>query len=53
VNTQASKRLFASMPWAWDLMLRMGIYPGTPKPTFVPGLEVAGSSRARVSRLAW
>ena len=25
-----------------DLMQRMGIYPGTPKPPFVPGLEVAG-----------
>ena len=25
-----------------DLMQRMGIYPDTPKPPFVPGLEVAG-----------
>jgi NADPH:quinone reductase-like Zn-dependent oxidoreductase len=25
-----------------DLMQRMGIYPGTPKPPFIPGLEVAG-----------
>ena len=25
-----------------DLMQRMGIYPGTPKPPFVPGFEVAG-----------
>jgi synaptic vesicle membrane protein VAT-1 len=25
-----------------DLLQRMGIYPGTPKPPFVPGLEVAG-----------
>src|SRR5580698_483338 len=25
-----------------DLMQRMGIYPGVPKPPFVPGLEVAG-----------
>src|SRR6202047_1664424 len=25
-----------------DLMQRMGIYPGTPKPPFVPGLEIAG-----------
>jgi NADPH:quinone reductase-like Zn-dependent oxidoreductase len=25
-----------------DLMQRMGLYPGTPKPPFVPGLEVAG-----------
>jgi len=25
-----------------DLMQRMGVYPGTPKPPFVPGLEVAG-----------
>jgi len=25
-----------------DLMQRMGIYPGTPKPPFVPGLELAG-----------
>ncbi len=26
-----------------DLLQRMGIYPGTPKPPFVPGLEVAGT----------
>src|SRR6202046_3394895 len=25
-----------------DLMQRMGIYPGVPKPPFVPGFEVAG-----------
>lgn len=25
-----------------DLLQRMGIYPGTPKPPFVPGIEVAG-----------
>lgn len=25
-----------------DLMQRMGIYPNTPKPPFIPGLEVAG-----------
>jgi len=25
-----------------DLMQRMGLYPGTPKPPFVPGLEIAG-----------
>jgi synaptic vesicle membrane protein VAT-1 len=25
-----------------DLLQRMGIYPGTPKPPFVPGLELAG-----------
>lgn len=26
-----------------DLLQRMGIYPGTPKPPFIPGLEVAGT----------
>ena len=25
-----------------DLMQRMGVYPGTPKPPLVPGLEIAG-----------
>lgn len=25
-----------------DLLQRMGIYPGSPKPPFVPGLEIAG-----------
>ncbi|MGA8556352.1 MAG: alcohol dehydrogenase catalytic domain-containing protein, partial [Candidatus Acidiferrales bacterium] len=25
-----------------DLLQRMGIYSGTPKPPFVPGIEVAG-----------
>ena len=25
-----------------DLLQRMGIYPGSPKPPFVPGIEVAG-----------
>src|ERR1700679_2767322 len=25
-----------------DLLQRMGVYPGTPKPPFVPGLEIAG-----------
>ncbi|MGA8145393.1 MAG: zinc-binding dehydrogenase [Candidatus Acidiferrales bacterium] len=25
-----------------DLLQRMGIYPGTPKPPFIPGIEVAG-----------
>jgi NADPH:quinone reductase-like Zn-dependent oxidoreductase len=25
-----------------DLLQRMGLYPGTPKPPFVPGLEIAG-----------
>ena len=26
-----------------DLMQRMGVYPGTPKPPFIPGFEVAGT----------
>jgi len=25
-----------------DLLARMGLYPGTPKPPFIPGLELAG-----------
>src|SRR5271169_6009346 len=25
-----------------DLLQRMGVYPGTPKPPFLPGFEVAG-----------
>src|SRR6202167_4538125 len=25
-----------------DLLQRMGLYPGTPRPPFVPGIEVAG-----------
>jgi NADPH2:quinone reductase len=25
-----------------DLMQRMGVYPGVPKPPFVPGMEIAG-----------
>ena len=25
-----------------DLLQRMGVYPGTPKPPFIPGLEIAG-----------
>ena len=25
-----------------DLLQRMGLYPDTPKPPFVPGLEIAG-----------
>src|SRR6202046_1893872 len=25
-----------------DLLQRMGVYPGTPKPPFIPGLESAG-----------
>src|SRR5580698_1014648 len=25
-----------------DLLQRMGVYPGTPKPPFVPGPEIAG-----------
>ena len=25
-----------------DLVARMGVYPGVPKPPFVPGLEIAG-----------
>src|ERR1700693_4490020 len=25
-----------------DLLQRMGVYPGTPKPPFVPGVEIAG-----------
>ena len=25
-----------------DLMQRMGMYPGTPKPPFIPGMEIAG-----------
>jgi synaptic vesicle membrane protein VAT-1 len=25
-----------------DLLMRMGLYPGAPKPPFVPGLEIAG-----------
>jgi len=33
-----------------DLMQRMGIYPGTPKPPFVPGLEVAGVVERASSR---
>jgi NADPH:quinone reductase-like Zn-dependent oxidoreductase len=32
-----------------DLMQRMGIYPGTPKPPFVPGLEIAGVVEKTVS----
>jgi NADPH:quinone reductase-like Zn-dependent oxidoreductase len=26
-----------------DLLARMGLYPGTPKPPFIPGLELAGT----------
>ena len=26
-----------------DLLQRMGVYPGTPKPPFIPGFEVAGT----------
>ena len=25
-----------------DLLQRMGVYPGTPKPPFIPGIEIAG-----------
>src|ERR1700728_1849443 len=25
-----------------EILQRMGLYPGTPKPPFVPGLEIAG-----------
>ena len=25
-----------------DLLQRMGVYPGTPKPPFIPGMEIAG-----------
>src|SRR5580698_283855 len=25
-----------------DLLQRMGLYPGAPKPPFIPGLEIAG-----------
>lgn len=33
-----------------DLFQRMGLYPGTPKPPFIPGLEVAGTvERAAVA----
>ena len=28
-----------------DLLGRMGYYPGTPKPPFTPGLELAGEVR--------
>lgn len=44
-----------------DLLQRMGIYPGTPKPPFVPGFEVSGvvekvaegARPATASRCAW
>ena len=26
-----------------DLLMRLGLYPGTPKPPFTPGFEVAGT----------
>ena len=29
-----------------DLLARMGLYPGAPKPPFVPGYEVAGTVKA-------
>ncbi len=29
-----------------DLLQRMGLYPGTPRPPFIPGLEVAGTVEA-------
>jgi NADPH:quinone reductase-like Zn-dependent oxidoreductase len=29
-----------------DLLQRMGVYPGTPKPPFIPGFEVAGTVEA-------
>ena len=29
-----------------DLLMRLGLYPGTPKPPFVPGFEVAGTVEA-------
>ena len=32
-----------------DLMQRMGVYPGTPKPPFVPGFELAGVAKAYVA----
>ena len=35
-----------------DLLQRMGVYPGTPKPPFVPGLEVAGVVESLPSRLS-
>ena len=31
-----------------DLLARMGLYPGVPKPPFVPGHEVAGTVAALV-----
>lgn len=34
-----------------DLLQRMGLYPGTPKPPFIPGLEVAGTIEASPSNL--
>ena len=34
-----------------DLLQRMGLYPGTPKPPFTPGLEVAGTIEASPSNL--
>ena len=27
-----------------DLLQRMGLYPGTPRPPFIPGMEVAGTA---------
>ena len=33
-----------------DLLQRMGLYPGTPKPPFVPGLEIAGVVEKAVER---
>ncbi|MBI4462192.1 MAG: zinc-binding dehydrogenase [Acidobacteria bacterium] len=29
-----------------DLLMRLGLYPGTPKPPFIPGLELAGTIEA-------
>lgn len=35
-----------------DLMQRMGVYPGTPKPPFIPGFEVAGIIERAPAELA-
>lgn len=34
---------FAGVNFA-DIMMRMGLYPGGPRPPFTPGLEVAGET---------
>ena len=30
-----------------DILSRMGLYPGAPKPPFTPGMEVSGSFQSR------